>query len=429
MEEINKEMIDINDFIRTAKSFGSDFLNKIIPIVNRADVYFNYEKVGGNITRIILRIRKNNNVHPLFYYYCNGCVIDTIEWKPLVVPPITFNKRKNPETIESFYNQGLYDVIKVIDGTVVTFYYFRNQWNISSSNSYDVSTFYWIGNMTYAEVIYDLFTRLYSSVAEKYGLEFVDDRLDFTQLSKSKCYTIGFRHHNFHPLKKDPERMWNIQHVNLTNGYVSFNDGIKGLPNQPVINAVSSMDQLNFINKTSISEATKENPTFNYGYILRSKNPSLTKEYSSVILRSSLLKKIKKNIYEYPDNALKQCIDHTNRFEFISMKNFFNKAERNEMSQLYPQLLERFPLYSKCVDETVECSLAIVRNKQQPVFEPLKYQACIIALAYSLLGNVSKFEALDPYHQDTESVLKDYYSSAEYSILFLNAISKYNYNK
>ena len=41
--------------------------------------------------------------------------------------------------------------------------------------------------------------------------------------------------------------------------------------------------------------------------------------------------------------------------------------------------------------------------------------------------NISKFEALDPFHPDTESILKDYYSNVEYSVLFLNAINKYKY--
>lgn len=421
----------INELISKIKTFGNDFLDEMIPLINKFDVYFNYEKNKNNqITRIILRIRKNNNVHPLLYYYANGCVIDTLKWKVVSVPPIAFNKRQVPDLIEDYYKQGLYDVLKVVDGTVVTIYYWNNHWNISTSNSYDVSSFYWIGDMSYSEVIYDLFTRLYPTAAEACGIQLIDNiSLDFTKLQKNKSYTIGFRHHNYHPLKTDPEYMWNIQNVHLPSGRIEFNDGILGLPNQQIITAVNSLDQLNHLNKSAISDATRtENPVFNYGFILRSKNPSVTKEFSNILMSSSLLKKIKKNIYEYPANSLKQFITNANRFEYITMKNFFNKAERNEMIQLYPQLLERFPLYSKCVNDTVLCTLAIMKNKQTNANEPLNFQTCIITLAYSLLKHISKFEALDPFNKDTESILKDYYSNIEYSVLFLNAINKYKYN-
>lgn len=421
----------VSDLITKVKTLGNDFLDEMVSLINKFDVYFNYEKDKNNtITRLILRIRKNNNIHPLLYYYCNGCVIDTLKWKVISQPPMAFNKRQVPELIEEYYKQGLYDVIKVIDGTVVTFYYWNNHWNISSSNSYDISSFYWIGDMTYAEIIYDLFTRLYPDAAETCGIKLLDTfAVEFTKLQKNKSYTIGFRHHNFHPLKADKECIWNIQNVHLPSGRIEHNDGIYGIPNQQIITAVNSLDQLNYLNKSSLSDATRsENPTFNYGFILRSKNTNITKEFSNILISSTLLKKIKKNIYEYPVNQLKQFITHTNRFEYITMKNFFNKEERNEMIQLFPQLLERFPLYSKCVNDTVLCTLAIMKNKQTGANEILNYQTCIITLAYSLLKHISKFEALDPFNKDTESILKDYYSNIEYSVLFLNAINKYKYN-
>lgn len=421
----------INDIINKVKSFGNDFLDEMIRLIHKFDVYFNYEKNKNNvITRIILRIRKNNNIHPLLYYYSNGCVIDTIKWKAVSVPPIAFNKRQVPELIEKYYKQGLYDVIKVIDGTVITFYYWDNHWNISSSNSYDISSFYWMGDMNYSEIIYDLFTRLYPDAAENCGIQLIDNSsLDFSKLQKNKSYTIGFRHHNYHPLKADPEYMWNIQNVHLSSGKIEFNDGIQGLPNQQIINAVNSLDQLNHINKSAISDALRtENPVFTYGFILRSKNPSITKEFSNILMSSVLLKKIKKNIYEYPSNSLKHYITNVNRFEYITMKNYFNKTERNDIMQLYPQTFERFTVYTKCVNDTILCTLAIMKNKQTNSNEPLNFQTCIITLAYSLLKHISKFEALDPFNKDTELILKDYYSNIEYSVLFLNAINKYKYN-
>ncbi len=422
---------NITDLVNIIKNFNTNFLTELIPFINKFDVYFNYEKdKNDKIIRIILRIRKNNNIHPLIYYYCNGCVIDTVKWNVISYPPIAFNKRHISELIESYFKQGLYDVIKVIDGTVVTIYYWRNRWNISSSNNYDISSNYWIGELTYAEIIYDLFKRLYPDSIEQCGIELIDNTtLNFNKLNKNKSYTIGFRHHNFHPLLKDPECMWNIQNVNTSNGKKEFNDGIPGILNQKIITAINSLDQLKYNTKTSILDASRiENPVFNYGYILRSKDISVTKECSNILISSPLLLKIKKNIYDYPVNSLKQYITHLNRFEYIALKNFFNKSEKNDMIQLYPQLVEKFNIYNKCINETILCTMTLLKNKQMGLTEPLNFQTCIITLAYSLLKHISKFEALDPFNKDTELVLKDYYSNIEYCILFINCINKYKYN-
>lgn len=426
------EVIDsINDLINKLKKLDSDFLEDMIHLINTFDVYFNYEKdINNKIIRVILRIKKNNNVHPLMYYYCNGCVIDTVKWKVLTVPPVAFNKRQMPNVIETFYKQGLYDVIKVIDGTVVTIYYWNNSWNISSCNSYDVSSFYWMGDLTYAEIIYDLFSKLYPDAIIKNGIQLNDNTLTFSNLQKNKSYTIGFRHHNFHPLLSDPEYIWNIQNVNLSTHKIEYNDGILGIPNQQIINAIDSLDQLNHINNISMSNAltnikTAESKSFSYGFILRSKDISITKEYSNILMSSILLKQIKKNIYNYPSNSLKQFITHTNRIEYIAIKNYFNKSEHNDMIQLYPQLFEKYSIYNRCISDVIACTLTIMKNKQTNTTEPLNFQVCIITLAHSLLKHISKYEALDPYHKDTESILRDYYSNIEYSVLFINAINKY----
>lgn len=417
------------DLINKFKSLSSEnFLEDIIQIISTFDVYFNYEKNKNNkIIRIILLIKKNNNNHPPIYYHCNGCVIDTIKWKIISMPPITFNKKQFPILIESYFKQGLYDIYKVIDGTVVTIYYWNNAWNISSSHGYDVSSFYWMGTMTYSEIIYDLFTRLYPNTIEHNGIELIDNySLNFNKLKKNKCYTIGFRHHNYHPLLLDPEYIWNIQNVNLDTNEVEYNDGIIGLPNQQIITAIDSLDQLQYLNKTSIQDAIRsENPTFNYGYILRSKDIKITKEFSNILLPSMLLKKIKKNIYEYPSNVLRQYITNLNRFDYISLKNFFNKSEKNEIIQLYPQMNKKYTVYTQCMTDVIKCTILIMKSKKTNIDEPLHFQPCIISLANSLIKHISKFEALDPFHADTESILKDYYSNIEYSVLFLNAINKY----
>lgn len=419
------------EFIDKFKTFNKEsLLTDLISICTSYDLYFNYERnPNETIAKIILRIRKTNKTHPLTYYHCNGAVIDVINWKVLSVPPIAFNKQHIFSEINKYFE--LYNIIKVIDGTVVTFYYHNKKWCISSSNGYDVSAYLWIGNMTYSEIIYDLMSRLYPNAITATGLTLIDsDVLDFTTLNKDYSYTIGFRHHNFHPLLSDPEKMWNIQHVHLPTMTVKFNDGILNIPNQIIFEKHITLDEMIEKNKSSINDAIRSNlKTLNYGYILRSKDPLITKEFSSVLLDSALLKRIKKNVYEYPSNSIRQYITHENRFEYIAIKNYFNKLERNEFLQLYPQLLSKYNLYTSCVSETVSCMIVMLKNKQTNSNEPITDNSAIYTLATALLKYILKFETLDPFNADIESILKDYIMNFEYSVLFLHAINKYSINK
>ena len=415
----------ITDLINKFKKINNNiFLDEIVKIINPFDLCINYEKNReGNIIRIILKIKKNNNTHPLLYYYSNGVVIDTVTWKIISRPPMAFNKKTLPKFIENYYSQGMYDTIKVIDGTVITIYYWNNKWNISTNNSYDVSSFYWIGELTYVEILYDLFNRLYPDSIILNGIELLDNiTISFNNLQKNKSYTIGIRHHNFHPLLNDPEYIWNIQNVDLASNSLEYDNGIKGIPNQNIVESIT-LDQIYQTNKISIQDAMKnENPVYNYGYILRSKNNNVTKEFSNILLSSSLLKKIKKNMYEFFPNLLNNILP-SNRFEYIALKNYFNKTEKNDILHLFPQLQPKYMLYSKIIADVVSCSLTIMKNKQLGSTNELIFKPCIISLSYSLLKHINKFEALDPFDKNTEYILKDYYSNIEYSLLFINTIN------
>ena len=66
------------------------------------------------------------------------------------------------------------------------------------------------GDETYAEVLFELLAKSPTFLAAT-GLRLrrsficVDDvRLDFQTLDRGRCYTIGFRHPNFHPMAADP---------------------------------------------------------------------------------------------------------------------------------------------------------------------------------------------------------------------------------
>ena len=162
---------------------------------------------------------------------CNGAVIDVRTWTHLAVPPRAFDPRLSKNEVDRAFAApdadgviltGHYNVIQIIDGTVVTIHSWTHPkkilaWCLASANGFDVSHLRWGGDETYAEVLFALLAKSPTFLAAtglrlRRGLLCVDDvRHEFQTLERGRCYTIGFRHPNFHPMVADPPGVWNIQ--------------------------------------------------------------------------------------------------------------------------------------------------------------------------------------------------------------------------
>ena len=97
-------------------------------------------------------------------------------------------------------------------------------WFLVSANGFDVSHLKWGGDDTYAEVLFELLAKSPAFLAAT-GL----------RLERGRCYTIGFRHPNFHPMVADLPGVWNIQPVDLASG-VATTTGRPGIPRQAAYN-------------------------------------------------------------------------------------------------------------------------------------------------------------------------------------------------
>ena len=164
---------------------------------------------------------------------CNCAVIDARTWTHLVVPTRAFTRRPSAKEVnrafanpdaDGIIRTGDYDVIQVSDGTVVTLYSWTHPerglvWCLASTNGYNVSRLKWMGDSTYGLLAeYPTFSAA-AALGLSHGLLCADNvRLDFKHLDRGRCYTIGFRHPNFHPMTADPSGVWNIQTVDLTTG-------------------------------------------------------------------------------------------------------------------------------------------------------------------------------------------------------------------
>lgn len=423
------------------------------------------------ITRLILSINNKKVVdhqsrNVPFYYECNGLVIDAVTWKALAVPPFAFNHRPSFKQVENHLNDKLYDIIKIDDGTVVTLYNWNDPergktWSMSSSNGYDVSSLYWFGPLNYSEVIYDLSVRLYPEFAKESGMELVDKRLTFSNLDTRYCYTFGFRHHNFHPMVSDPERIWQIQVANTSYGCpkIMFNRFTEaGLPHVPsqqilpdediyprlVVNdrfkisklqsmlssavddvvALAAVDPLDAALE-SIGAGPSTPPVHNYGYILRSRDPRKTKECSDVMIESPLLARVRKIIYERAPKQIRDSLSSEERLEYNALKAFLTPTERSEFISLYPEWKDKFRKYEEFVNGLKEQAVHIVRQRAMaPSAKEPAAKSVVSRLARTLIDDICRRESITAFHKDTESILSDFIVDSQYTYLFLRVLQR-----
>jgi len=436
------------------------------------------------VGRIVLSVEKRNQKASLERYIplrqeCNGVVIDARTWRALVIPPSSFNPFPTTKVVDSYLAEDLYDVIRVDDGTVVTLYCWDHPedgpvWALASSNGYDVSSLCWIGQITYAGVFHDLATRIYPEFVTVTGMTLktaVDGstHLEFANLDRSRCYTVGFRHHNFHPLEFDPERMWQIQSTDLSGEspvvIFSPDDESTGLPVIPKQNvcqdlaelaakaiALESKDEeqpkggvltfklLQALGSDAFSRATDyiadlahrkvSQPDtnvlpeeINYGFILRSKNPAITGEYSDILVETYLLTRIRKIVYERAPRSVRDNLTPDDRLEYNAMRAYLTANSREEFLALYPQWVRQYQIYEEFVNNVIQTIIHATRQRAMtPASRVPALKSATGQVASALLNHISRYERITPFHKETESIVRDYVVNPEYAYLFLNAI-------
>ena len=321
-----------------------------------ANIQVRFDKTAS---RAILFSRHPGKTH--FQRECNGVVLDTRNWTYLAKPPRDFlSTNTAAKRVDKALAKDKYDIFQVLDGTTCTIYQYASMWCISTKRGYDVSTYKWMGDKTYAEILYELLSAN-SAFVQTTGLELREGRLAFACLSNLYSYTVGFRHHNFHPFLADPRGIWNVQATELSTGTPVFS----GLPHIPFRAIYSRKDILLLalacglllgdnvrvadlvpISKTSLEEAKKGEPLpqpvrsatehgslYNYGWFLRSREPEV---YPDVLFESPLLRRIRYLVYKAPPKNIQ--LDERTRLEYHANQANLVDVDREDFLALFPQL-------------------------------------------------------------------------------------------
>lgn len=279
--------------------------------------------------------------------------------KPLVLTVNAFNEKPNHEIVKKYIAEGLYNIHPIKDGSVVNIYYdpnlvykdtsggvFVGRWIMSTKKHAECDGVNWRG-IEFGNVMDDV-------------LSLYDFKL--ANLNKNISYSIGFQHPSYHIFDCPKPSAWIIAGFNTTTHEPVTQEelAITGLPPQevcPVETAQNIYDKCNSAYGDYISQPDNERKKF-LGYFLRSKDESKTKEYSDIILESSLWKEVKFCVYKQPylpDKAIRK--NYMEKFRDINktiLDNYLNKYKHAKFILLFPQYKPLYDIMDEIIDTVVK---------------------------------------------------------------------------
>ena len=372
-------------------------------------------------------------------YECNGIVVEVGSWRIVANPPSALNKVAPFREVDA--HMSVYDVYPVDDGTILTLYHPQagGDWALASHNGYDVSRYRWIGALTYAEIVFDLFMRLYPEFVAATGPSLANGALAFRSLSTARSYTFGFRHHNHHPLTVDPERIWQIQCSDTTQlDPVVAADALPGIPQQQAwADAPGGLRALIASTADSLANAVARvaagsGAALNYGYILRSRDSARTGALSNVLISSLLLTTVRRNVYDQrvrptaATSAPRHPLLGDERLEFGAMRAFLAAGNmRSDFIALYPSWAPRFQVFDQFTKRVIAAIVHSLRQHSQgsasaePVMgEPMG------EVVRALIKFIRKHEpTLTAFQANAAAIIRDYVINPEYALMFIRALA------
>jgi len=367
------------------------FINAILAPYN---IKFRCEKISDDqIGRIILTQSRNQSdfTNPITFQ-CNGLILDSTNWKVLAVPCCAFNPRSSLKKIEALYKENKYKLYKIYDGTIINLYHYNDKWILGTTNSYEMNDCKFMGSKTYMGLL--------SDIIKQYP-EFSFEKLDIHY-----SYCIGFKHQNMHLFSADKQKAWFIQKTNLETMVTDYTN-ITGLENQGIITEKPNFDTLIETNNKALRNYLKEF-RIDFGYILRGEFAE-SKEQSNILLESTLLKKIRQLIYNFP-RELTMNLTNENRLGYIILRAYLNYSNRKIFIDLFPQYQRKFDEYKELINNLVTRIVQCYRNSNIKLTNDKK----IDQLANIFIGYINREGRINSFNDNCKSIIYDYATDIEY---------------
>jgi hypothetical protein len=367
---------------------------------------------NGHPTRLLLTAdRYSADMSNAAIRRCNGLIV--CGGKVLVYPQEMLNIRPNIKTVIKNWNR--YSQYNIIDGSVISLYYFDNKWRIATTNGYDVNDLKWNNSdITYQTVLMQLFS---------------DNRINLNDLNITLSYTFIIRHPSIHLFKRDPMGLWLIRACNGTSEVPldSLSRPLRCLMRQQARNRLLSYKQINDICKSALHNYVK-NPrgsNINYGFILRIENTNSGQDLgydTNVLLESNMLKKIRQLIYNLPKGDLRPAKPR----QYCILRAYLNYSQRPVFKALFPEYLPTFDQYNKLFVEATNCVMNCMRNRNTRAklieFHNEPYEL----IAFNLLADIERMENVNTFDTTSNYILRDIIMDQKYLDLYYSIIYPIN---
>jgi len=306
----------------------------------------------------------------------------------LVVPPCLLSQCTNYNYVDEMLEN--YTIYKMQDGTTINMYWWdfdSPSWRISTAKAYDATNLSWNSDTTYKEVFESILINTFELSQDEF----------YSKLDKKSCYSWGFNHTKYHPFwegRTEPSNngnIWFIQSVNLKSikNSSSLENSKLVINYKSPIECIKSQEQLSILNLSMNDIRTKCNdslrryentyirarsvekfgkkqilssPEILFGYILRSKNPKITKKFSNLMMESSLLCKIRKLYYNKHFRETSE-LNGYNREKYIVLYNFIDRSSYDIFQLLFPQYKKEFIRLENKVDELTDQVIKLYQNQ------------------------------------------------------------------
>lgn len=399
----------------------------------------------GTIHRVMLTTdRLRANFDRELSHQCNGIILRWPTLEILAIPPQVINVNAKLSAVFNIVERAKnaaepdVSVYEINDGTTVCLYY------------YDGPTTRWAGRETMSQAIRNAEEALATPVPEVQEKPAVEKLIDVPEikstprwclgsangfevnnlkmnqetymdallrvsgiklanLDKTKCYSIGFRSHDFHPLLDDPERAWMIQVVDLafinqaklaegkaesksalwsdmedpvdvitlsgkcTDTGLDFQTPVKIDANTIAANTRSALERFLASSVAAARDSTTA-PQICYGYIIRCRFDKYGPA-ANVMVESTLLSRIRRSMYntrDIPPTVLPKDIR-----KYIVLKAFLS-FEPYHFTSIYPQYTADFTNYKLMFDAVCSVIYDRLRNRANTVVPSAPFPESVI---------------------------------------------------
>lgn len=338
-------------------------------------------------------------------YQSRGLVLDSIEKKFLAIPPNAFkyfNTVKESDVRKNF-EDNKYRIIEANDGTNVTIYKFGGETYVSSSKSPDISNYYWQGDKTFSQMLYDVAIRTNPEFVKKTRFTLNEDSGISWNIPEKYSVTLGFRHHNIHPDKDDPERIWLVRCINRETLLDERLPALECLEtNKDVTSEFATFDEL--LQRKDRDILLDKNDK-NYGYILQSVSPVV----DSIFIPSSLYRLYQHFFYSLEKDK-NDKLKHNNRYIYSIMRNILsnNTTYLKVLSKIIPEYREIVDKLVIFVDLMVNRVISKVHDES--LFADSIYENFINNIISEVVANEKDLDLKSP---EATKLINDYVMSKD----------------